>query len=49
MKQKYPKLIGNCKDCAGCNRLEDYNFVGRYRCPYYIPFKKRKGEKTNEQ
>lgn len=28
------KLIGKCKNCLGCNRLEDPNFTGVYRCEY---------------
>lgn len=30
----YPKLKGLCKNCLGCNRLEDPNFEGVYRCEY---------------
>ena len=28
------ELIGLCKNCLGCNRLEDMNFKGTYRCEY---------------
>jgi len=28
------ELIGLCKNCLGCNRLEDKNFKGTYRCEY---------------
>jgi hypothetical protein len=31
---KYPEIKGLCKKCLGCNRLEDYNFRGVYRCEY---------------
>lgn len=31
---KYPPLIGLCKDCLGCQRLEDPNFRGVYKCRY---------------
>ena len=31
---KYPKLIGVCKDCLGCQRLENTNFVGVYKCKW---------------
>lgn len=33
-KMKYKELKGLCKDCLGCNRLEDPNFVGVYQCKY---------------
>ena len=32
---KYPELMNLCKKCIGCNRLEDINFKGIYRCQYY--------------
>ena len=28
------KLVGLCKECLGCNRLEDKNFIGVYRCEF---------------
>lgn len=28
------ELIGLCKICLGCNRLENPNFRGTYRCSY---------------
>lgn len=28
------ELIGKCKDCLGCNKLENPNFKGTYRCEY---------------
>lgn len=31
---KYPKLIGVCKDCLGCQRLENLNFTGDKNCKY---------------
>ena len=31
---KYPKLIGVCKDCLGCQRLENPNFIGVYKCKW---------------
>ena len=31
---KYPKLIGVCKDCLGCQRLENEKFVGVYKCKW---------------
>lgn len=31
---KYKELKGLCKNCLGCNRLEDINFEGVYRCEY---------------
>lgn len=31
---KYKELKGLCKNCLGCNRLEDQNFDGVYRCEY---------------
>lgn len=31
---KYPKLRGVCKDCLGCQRLENPNFVGVYKCKW---------------
>jgi uncharacterized protein YodC (DUF2158 family) len=32
---KYPKLIGICKDCLGCMRLEDPKFIGVYKCKWF--------------
>ena len=29
-------LKGKCKDCIGCNLLEDIGFKGREHCKYYI-------------
>ena len=34
MKYGYKELKGKCKTCLGCNRLEDINFKGVYRCGY---------------
>ena len=31
---KYPSLTGLCKNCLGCQRLEDPNFSGVYKCRY---------------
>lgn len=31
---KYKELKGLCKDCLGCNKLEDPNFLGVYQCEY---------------
>ena len=28
------KIKGLCKSCLGCNKLEDPEFVGVYRCSY---------------
>lgn len=28
------ELKGLCKSCLGCNKLEDPNFTGVYRCNY---------------
>lgn len=45
MKYNYPQLEGLCKDCLyKCNRVEDINFKGVYRCEYYV-----KEQKKNEQ
>lgn len=30
----YKQLKGICKNCLGCNRLEDPNFEEVYRCEY---------------
>lgn len=30
------ELIGKCKTCLGCNRLELIEFKGTYRCENYI-------------
>lgn len=32
---KYPELKGICKKCLGCNKLENYNFVGVNYCKWY--------------
>ena len=32
---KYPELINLCKNCIGCQRLEDVNFKGTYKFEYY--------------
>lgn len=44
-KPKYPELIGNCINCLGCNRLENIDFKGRYRCPNFIENKEKKDGK----
>lgn len=37
MKYGYKDLVGKCKTCLfGCERLEDINFIGVYRCEYYL-------------
>lgn len=28
------EIIGKCKNCLGCERLNDPNFIGVYRCEY---------------
>lgn len=28
------ELIGKCKNCLGCNRLENPEWRGTYRCEY---------------
>ena len=28
-------MIGKCKNCLGCNQLEDKQFKGTYYCNYY--------------
>ena len=28
------RVLGLCRGCLGCNRLEDKNFIGTYRCEY---------------
>lgn len=30
----YPELKGKCKNCLGCNRLVDQNFIGVDECEY---------------
>ena len=37
-------LEGKCISCLGCNRLEDINFKGIWRCQY---FKEAKDENRN--
>ena len=34
MKYGYKELTGKCKNCLGCMRLEDPNFVGTNECEY---------------
>lgn len=36
---KYLELKGICKKCLGCNRLENIDFAGIYRCKYYMEAK----------
>ena len=31
---KYPPLEGKCKECIGCNRLENPLFTGVNECKY---------------
>ena len=31
---KYPELTNLCKNCTGCQRLEDINFTGTDKCEY---------------
>lgn len=44
---KYKELIGICKNCFGCNRLADENFVGTYNCIWYVKAISEK-EQTND-
>lgn len=30
-------ISGVCKYCMGCNKLEDINFKGIYRCKGFMP------------
>ena len=30
----YKRIKGLCKNCLGCNKLEDTDFEGVYRCEY---------------
>lgn len=36
MKHGYTELIGKCKTCMSCNRCEDLEFKGVYRCKNYM-------------
>lgn len=36
----YPQLIGICKTCLGCNKLELKEFKGTYQCNNYKGGKK---------
>lgn len=36
MKYNYPPIETKCEKCLGCNRLEDENFKGIWRCKYFI-------------
>jgi len=38
MKYGYPEIREGtkCKTCLGCNRLEDLDFTGVFRCESYI-------------
>ena len=41
-EQKYKELKGLCNTCLyGCQRLEDKDFNGVYRCEYYIKENKK--------
>ena len=31
---KYPELTGICKECLGCNKLENPLFIGVKECEY---------------
>lgn len=48
------KLKGICSWCMGCNKLEDMNFAGVYRCKNFIAAQisweeeYRKGLRKNE-
>ena len=40
------EMFGKCKNCLGCNRLENQEFKGTYRCNNYISCETQ--EKKNE-
>ena len=40
------ELIGKCKNCLGCNRLENLEFAGVYRCEYAT--KEEEDEQSNK-
>ena len=47
----YKPLKGICVKCTGCNRLEDENFTGVYRCKWNneeIAIEQIKEENKNE-
>jgi hypothetical protein len=33
---KYPELKGVCKNCLGCNKLENPYFTGENECEYFL-------------
>lgn len=41
------ELIGKCKKCLGCNRLENLEFAGVYRCEYAIEGEKNERKPGN--
>lgn len=47
------ELIEECKNCLGCNRLEDENFIGDKNCIYIIKEKeyarKKRSNRKNEK
>lgn len=50
MKIKYPELIGKCKTCKyGCQRLEQQDFKGVYRCQYYTENKEVTNDRRRER
>lgn len=49
MKYNYPELKGKCKTCLGCNRLEDENFTGIWRCENYIEGKSKDEYRRNTE
>ena len=38
-------MIGLCKNCLGCNQLENKDFKGIYNCKYYIEVERYYGER----
>ena len=42
------ELKGLCLSCFGCNKLENYNFIGTYKCKNYIKGDNKMSIKTNK-
>lgn len=49
MKYGYGEVMGKCRDCYGCNRLEMIEFHGVYRCDNYIKYIKNEKENIEDE
>ena len=49
MEYGYGEVMGKCRDCYGCSRLEQIEFHGIYRCDNYKQYIKIEKENSEDE